>query len=685
MRKKWMRSSIAVVLAIVLLMIPNVPQKAMAASIYDDAAKQAKSTADILTSVYGENSVQYALMDQGEIVISGQSGVYSKEADTPLTGDNMYGIGSVSKVFTAVAIMQLVEAGKVKLSAPVVSYLPSFTMADKRYKDITVRMLLNHSSGLMGSTFSSTMLFDDNDTLSMDALLQNLKEQRLKADPGAFSVYCNDGFSLAQLVVEKVSGQDFSEYVMNNITKPLNMKNTQTPRDEFDREKLAKTYVAGSTTTLPVENVNAIGAGGIYSSAEDMCRFAEIFRYGIEDKVLSDTSARAMAKSEYKSGQWHPEANALFSYGLGWDSVDTYPFNQYGIKAVVKGGDTPLYHASLVVLPEEGISMAVLSSGGASSYDQVFAQDILLKVLLAKGKISEIKPNQSFTAPVKTAMPASEMKNAGSYAFYGGVVSAEISEEGVLNLYTGAGQKQQFIYTGDGRFCYMDGSTFVSFEEQKDNTYLYVQGYSTLPYLGQIADANYQAQKIEENPLAKKVKAAWDNRKDKEYLLLNEKYTSLSYAIGAPVTKISLSEQPVGYLSCAKVIDENHAKTLLQIPGLFGRDLFDITFYTKAKTEYLKSAGAIYVSEDTVKQVPTKSFTATIAKDGYAQWYKLGTKSDGKKLKVSLGKNASLSVYDKDWKCIYSSLTNKETTVTLPKGGYIVFAGKTGAKLSAKY
>ncbi|MBP1754670.1 MAG: beta-lactamase class protein, partial [Firmicutes bacterium] len=234
MRKKWMRSSIAVVLAIVLLMIPNVPQKAMAASIYDDAAKQAKSTADILTSVYGENSVQYALMDQGEIVISGQSGVYSKEADAPLTGDNMYGIGSVSKVFTAVAIMQLVEAGKVKLSAPVVSYLPSFTMADKRYKDITVRMLLNHSSGLMGSTFSSTMLFDDNDTLSMDALLQNLKEQRLKADPGAFSVYCNDGFSLAQLVVEKVSGQDFSEYVMNNITKPLNMKNTQTPRDEFD-------------------------------------------------------------------------------------------------------------------------------------------------------------------------------------------------------------------------------------------------------------------------------------------------------------------------------------------------------------------------------------------------------------------------------------------------------------------
>jgi CubicO group peptidase (beta-lactamase class C family) len=597
----------------------------------------------------------------------------------------MYGIGSVSKVFTAVAIMQLVEEGKVKLDTPVVKYLPDFKMADKRYKDITVRMLLNHSSGLMGSTFSSTMLFDDNDTLCMDSLLQNLKGQRLKADPGAFSVYCNDGFSLAQLVVEKVSGQDFNEYVKNNITEPLNMMNTQTPRDEFDREKLAKTYLTGSTVTLPVENVNAIGAGGIYSSAEDMCRFAEIFRYETEDKVLSDTSSRAMAKSEYKSGQWHPEANALFSYGLGWDSVDTYPFNQYGIKAVVKGGDTALYHAGLIVLPEEGISMAVLSSGGASSYDQVFAQEILLKVLLAKGRISEIKPNQSFTAPVKTAMPASEKKNAGSYAFYGGVVAAEISDDGVLSLNTGVGPKQQFVYTGEGRFCSMDGSTYVSFEDQNGNTYLYVQGYSTLPYLGQIADANYQAQKIEANPLTKKVKAAWNSRKDKEYLLLNEKYSSISYAAGAPVTKISLSEEPAGYLACAKITDENHAKTMLQIPGLFGRDLFDITFYTKAKTEYLNSAGAVYVSEDAVKQIPAKSFTAMIAKDGYAQWFKLGSKSGGKKLRISLSKSSSLTIYDQDWKCIYSSLTTKETTVTLPKGGYVVFAGNTGAKLSAKY
>lgn len=683
--RKWFRSGISVILAVILLFVPSIPKNAAAASIYDDAAKQAQSAAGMLTSVYGVTSVQYALIDHGDIVISGQSGVYSKEDKKPVTKENMYGIGSVSKVFTAAAIMQLVEAGKVKLDAPVTTYLPDFKMADKRYKDITVRMLLNHSSGLPGSTFSNAMLFEDNDTLCMDSLLMNLKGQRLKADPGAFSVYCNDGFSLAQLVVEKVSKVSFTEYINKNFSAPLAMENTGTPKDDFDTAKLVKTYQAGSNVALPAERVNAIGAGGIYSSAEDLCRFSEIFQYGTEDKLLSDASAKAMAKSEYKSGQWHPQADAMLTYGLGWDSVDTYPFSQYGIKTVVKGGDTTLYHGSLIVLPEKGLAMAVLSSGGASSYNQVFAQEILLKVLLAKGEIKEIIANKTFTAPVKADMPKEEKKYAGDYAYFGGVLRAEVSDAGVLSLYTGAAQKQQFVYTGDGRFYYADGSTFVSFVEQEGNTYLYVAGYSTLPYLGQMADANYQGQKLDANPISNKVKAAWDKRKDKVYLLLNEKYSSVVYAIGAPVTKITLGDGPEGYFSCAKIIDENHARTLLEIPGLYGRDLFDITFYTKDKAEYLKSAGALYASESVAKVIPAKSFEGKISKDGYAKWYKIGEKSGGKKLKAAFDKNSTLAVYDKDFKCIYSSLTTSSKTFTLPKEGYIVFAGKVGAELKIKY
>ena len=94
-----------------------------------------------------------------EIVLTGQVGTFSRSENRLMTGDELYGIGSVSKIYTTVAVMQLAEDGKVSLDAPVTRYLPDFKMADERYKDITVRMLLNHSSGILGTGLSDAMLF----------------------------------------------------------------------------------------------------------------------------------------------------------------------------------------------------------------------------------------------------------------------------------------------------------------------------------------------------------------------------------------------------------------------------------------------------------------------------------------------------------------------------------------------
>lgn len=685
MIRKLVKSSIAVIVAFSMIMMPSTFTNAKAATNYDDAAKQAQTAAQALTSMYGVTSVQYALIDDGQIVISGQSGVYSKDGNTALTKDHMYGIGSVSKVFTATAVMKLVEQGKINLDTPVVKYIPEFKMADERYKDITVRMLLNHSSGLMGSTFNNAMLLNDNDTYNMDSLLANLKTQRLKADPGEYSVYCNDGFSLAQLVVEKVSGVGFSEYVKTNFSDPLLMANTKTPLDDFKKTQLVKTYVTGSYTELPVENVAAIGAGGIYSTAEDMCRFAQIFMYKTEDKVLSDTSAKAMANNEYLLGLWSPDNDSVLNYGLGWDSVNTYPFTQYGIKALAKGGDTTLYHCSFIVLPEEGMAMAVLSSGGSSVYGQALAQEVLLKALLAKGSITEVKADKTFAIPTKAAMPESEKANAGYYAFTSGVVKVDISDDGVLSLYNSA-TPQQFVYAGDGKFYYSDGSTYVSFEERNGITYLYSQGYATYPYLGQMASSSYQVQKISANPLTKKVKAAWEERAGKMYFLLNEKYSSVVYPLSVPVTQVSLTEGIEGYYLSAKIIDSNNAKMLLQIPGANGRDLYDFNFYTKNKTEYLKVGSALYVSGDAIKSLSAKtSYSVKISTDGYAKWYKIGSKTAGKKIKMTLPENSSFSVYDSNWTCTFNSLTTGKSSTTLPSGGYIVFAGDASAKFTVKY
>ena len=142
MIRKWMRSGISILLVAVLILIPANPKQVNAASTYDEVAKQAQATADILTAVYGATSVQYAIIDGDEIILSGQSGTYEKGSNTKLTKEHMYGIGSISKMFVTAAVMQLVEEGRLKLNTPVVKYLPKFKMVDSRYKEITVRMLL---------------------------------------------------------------------------------------------------------------------------------------------------------------------------------------------------------------------------------------------------------------------------------------------------------------------------------------------------------------------------------------------------------------------------------------------------------------------------------------------------------------------------------------------------------------
>ena len=148
--------------------------------------------------------------------------------------------------------------------------------------------------------------------------------------------------------------------------------------------------------------MNVIGTGGISSTAEDMVRFSQLFM-GQGKGILSDKVVKAMEQEEYKKecgGGWRE----YFNYGLGWDSVKLYPFSEYGIKALAKGGDTALQHAILVVLPEQKIAAAVLTSGGRSSTNQLMATELLLATLKEKG-IKEIKPNKSFGKPVKVKMP----------------------------------------------------------------------------------------------------------------------------------------------------------------------------------------------------------------------------------------------------------------------------------------
>ncbi|NFT07459.1 beta-lactamase family protein [Clostridium botulinum] len=653
-------------------------------SNYSTVNEKIKEKANTLVEKYGVTSVQYAMMDDGNIISSGNSGVYSKNNNMSITSDTMYGIGSTSKTFTATAIMKLVDMKKIDLDKPIVNYIPEFVMKDERYKKITTRMLLNHSSGLMGTAYSRTMLWDDNDTIAHDKLLEQLKTQRLKAEPGKFSVYCNDGFTLAEILVEKVSGESFTNFVHENMTIPLKMDNIKTSQDGFNREKLAKTYSPiAPTIETPPDSANIIGAGGIYSTAQDLCKFGNIFtKNGI---VLSSNSVNQMISGDYKNGLWLDNIDnteTIFNYGLGFDGTEIFPFSQYGIKAIAKGGDTLLYHNSTVILPEYNMIAAVSSADGSSLYNEVLACNMLLDALKEKGIIKEIKSDKSFEIPTKTLINDDIKKYEGTYGASGQIINVKMNENGIMAISNTSllskVQDREYLYNGNGVFLKQDGSEKITFENKDGKIYLRFDSYIKLPGVGQTAIAQYMGQKLEENKLTGEVNKAWENRNNKKYFNITDKYNSQILSSAPPFIAINFNN---GYEMSNKIIDVNNSINIIEIPVMAGRDTYDCTFFKESDIEYMKVAENILINQDGLKEISEGNSVCAVEENGYNVWYKINDNLEGKKITVKLPENSGFLVYTKDGVCTNQSALTKNNTATLSGGGYIMFGGEKGSKI----
>ncbi|PEL78931.1 serine hydrolase domain-containing protein [Bacillus wiedmannii] len=690
-----MKNKLTGVLAVTLALTMILPTGAKAFSdskttvvSYAEVASQelkkiAAEKAALLTKSHGTTSVQYALIDNGKLTLSGQAGKNDMEGEQPLTKDTLYGIGSVSKMYATAAVMKLVDEGKVDLDAPVVNYVPDFNMKDVRYKRITPRMLLNHSSGLQGSTLSNAFLFNDNDTYSHDFLLQQLSNQSLKADPGAFSVYCNDGFTLAEILVERVSGMSFTKFLHQRFTEPLKMNHTKTPQDKWRDEKRAGLYFPAYQGQLPIESVNVIGTGGVSSTAEDMVRFSQLF-IGQGKGILSDKVVKAMEQEEYKKGMWPGDGDNIFNYGLGWDSVKLYPFSEYGIKGLAKGGDTALQHAILVVLPEQKMAAAVLSSGGRSSTNQLLATELLLAALKEKGTIKNIKPNKSFGKPVKVKMPQDVAKKAGFYGNSETHFKIEITKNG--ELFLPSNQEEKYVYTADGSFINEKGTSKLNFVTEKNGrTYLRESTYKSTPDLGQGVMTHYLAEKLEDNVLSKKTAAAWAKREGVKFYLVNEKFSSIEYLVQPKLitTQITRKEGLAGYWEGRKITGPNTATHQLQIPVMNGRDTTETHFYTEGGNEYMEMAGLLYVSGTNVKPLDAgQSSKVTLQANGHAKWFTIPQAAAGKRMTVTLPSKGAFAVYDENGVCVNFTIVSGNNKVKLPKNGTVVIAGAPNSEFA---
>lgn len=681
---------LALLMALVLSLSLSAP--ALAAQT-DDTAPSLEETAvsNALAALeYGSaTSVQYALWKDGEIILTGSSGVYSKSEDRVLTDDILYGIGSVSKIYTTVAVMQLAEQGHVSLDAPVTRYLPQFRMADPRYRDITVRMLLNHSSGLMGSGLAGAILFDDADDSAVDHLLETLSTQRLVADPGTYSVYCNDGFTLAQLIVEAVSGQDFMEYVRENILAPAGLESTFAPGDDFDTALLAKTYSANDPRPLPQDCLNAVGAGGLYASASDLAAFGGALT---DSTLLSASSRKAMAAPEYDRGVWPDDTLDLLSYGLGWDCVSFFPFSQNGIQALVKGGDTLRYHAGLIVLPEHRMAAAVLSSGGSSAYNELAAARLLTEALRQDGvAVDETIP--ALPDAQAASMPAELTAFSGYYGSTTAQYRVDVSADGKLTLaYLNFPDlpAQVFSYYSDGTFRDANNLSLLSFvTESNGETYLYQKAFGALPGLGALPMSNYAAVRMPENQVSPEVQSAWDALSVTSFLPLTEPYTSQVYlSLTESAAQVSQAPQSVpGYVVSDRIVDTASARYELQLPGTGGRDGYDMTVREENGDTYLTAGASLYLAQEDAPELFTGSgwSYSTIQPDGYARWYRIGEDAAWTAMSVQVEGDGGFWVYNPEGYLTASSVLWDDTKAPLEEGGLVVFAGDAGSRFHLSF
>ena len=676
----------ALALALTLAMSLTVP--ALAAEDTAETADPVEAALAAAETYGATTSIQYALWKDGEIVSTGGSGVYSKTENRALTDDILYGVGSVSKIYTTVAVLQLAEKHRLSLDAPVTRYLKDFKMADPRYKDITVRMLLNHSSGIMGTGLGGAMLFGEADTSATDGLLESLSTQRLVADPGAYSVYCNDGFTLAELVVEAVSGLDFMDYVDKYILDPIGLDDTFAPGGDFDVSRLAKTYRGDDTRALPADSLNAIGAGGIYATASDLAAFGGALT-GTE--LLSQSSLDAMAYPEYSRGIWPEDTLDSLAYGLGWDNMEWYPFCQSDIQALVKGGDTLYYHAGLVVLPEHDMAAAVVSSGGVSTYNEMVANQLLIAALAKEG-VSVDESIPALPAAEPAAMPADLLKNAGYYGSTSAQYQVSLTEDGKLTMhylnYPTTIPDQTFTYHSDGTFRDATGTAYMSFvKEENGQVYLYQKTVSGLPGLGALPVSNYAAVKLPDNPLTPEVQAAWDDILTMGVLPMDEPYNSQTYATLADSAAGETPELVPGYMGSMRIVDAATALFEIQLPGVGGRDGLDYHVEDRDGVTWIIARGSAYMDASAVPELFTGSGTSytTVQEDGYARWYTVSDGAAGKTMTVQLPEDAGFWVYDAAGQVTASSVLWNDTSVVLPEDGVLVFAGDPGARFHLSF
>jgi dipeptidyl aminopeptidase/acylaminoacyl peptidase len=309
---------------------------------------------------------------QDDELVEAAHGVLNVETGVETTTDSVFQIGSISKVWTATVVMRLVDEGLLDLEAPIADVLPELRLADPDVtKQVTMRHLLTHVSGVDGDVFTDTGRGDD----CLERYVAALGDVGQNHPLGVTWSYCNAGFVLAGRVIEKITGGTWDAAMRERLFTPLGLTHTVTLPEEALLFRAAMGHtgtteaVKAPVWTLP----RSMGpAGLIDSTVADVLAFARMHLTGglaaDGTRVLSESATAAMADKQADLPDKHTLGD---SWGIGW-----FRLGWDGRRLIGHDGNTIGQAAFLRLLPDEGLAVTLLTNGGNTRdlYDELYRE-----------------------------------------------------------------------------------------------------------------------------------------------------------------------------------------------------------------------------------------------------------------------------------------------------------------------
>ncbi len=393
-----------------------------------------------------------AIMHRGELIFAKGYGYQDVEAQVPVDpAVTLFRPGSVSKLFTWVSVMQLVEQGKLDLDADVNDYLEAFQIRDTFDAPITLRHIMTHTAGFEDGAVGYLIIDDPERAFPLQEAMQRYQPARVNP-PGKQTAYSNYATAIAGLIVQNVSGKPFNDYVREHIFEPLGMNSSSfdEPLPEPLASNMANSYTveAGRYVAKPFEIISSFAPAGAQSATStDMVRFGQAMLNGGEldgVRILEEDTAELTLSRAFSHD------DRLMGMALGF-----YERDINGIRVVGHGGDTMYFHSYLGIDKANELTFFVsFAADGGSEVRSIFTPAFY---------------NQYFPAEAQRPEPPADFSGraaryAGTYGFWrsnfstlekalglAGGVQVAPTEDNTLLLAFGGGAKQ-YVEVGDNLF-----------------------------------------------------------------------------------------------------------------------------------------------------------------------------------------------------------------------------------------